>query len=244
MIIVLSGEGPTDLGLCTNALGRCTDGDFSVGPMTVVLEQMLEPRIGFSLRDCPDRLHYIGETALCSKAKALPHRLQPARSKKKGAETGYFFANAMALGVVAKELEVEVQDQAVAVLFRDCDGTRSAPAVLWGKKHSSMLDGFRYSQFDRGVPMLPKPTSESWLLCAAQAPSYQACDKLEALPGNEASANHPKNKLDAAFGHHKSREELCEWLDENRFDPDRAAAMPSFEAFRDRLDDVVRELLH
>lgn len=244
MIFVLSGEGPADLGACTNAQGRCTNNDFSVGPMTVILEQLLAPRIGFSLRDCSDRVHYINETALCVISKALPKRMQPARSKKKGAETGYFFANAMALGVAARELEVATQKIAVAVLFRDCDGTRSSPAVLWEAKQFSMRDGFKYSQFDRGIPMLPKPTSEAWLLCAAQVSPYACCDKLEALPGNEASKNHPKKKLDAAFGCHKSREELCDWLDGNPFDLDRAASMPSFKAFRDRLYEVVSAILH
>lgn len=245
MIFVLSGEGPTDLGACTNAQGRCTNSDFSVGPMTVILEQLLEPRIGFSLRDYTDRVHYIDETALCAIATKLRgNRMQPARGKKKGAETGYFFANAMALGAAAQELEVATQDTAVAVLFRDYDGTRSSPAVLWKMKQSSMIDGFKYSNFDRGVPMLPKPTSEAWLLCAAQVSPYACCDKLEALSGNETSLNHPKKKLDAAFGCHKSREELCDWLDGNPFDLDRAASMPSFKAFRDRLYEVVSAILH
>lgn len=244
MIFVLSGEGPTDLGGCANSQGRCTNGDFSVGPMTVILEQLLAPRIGFSLRDYPDCVHYINETALDAISKAQPKRMQPARSKKQGVETGYFFANAAALGIAARELEVETEDAAVAVLFRDCDGTRSAPSVLWEAKQASMRHGFKYSQFDRGVPMLPKPTSEAWLLCAAQVPPYTACEKLEALSGNEASQNHPKKKLDAAFGGHKSREELCDWLDGLPFDPVRAASMPSFKAFEDRLDEVVSTVLH
>ena len=82
MIFVLSGEGLTDLGACTNGQGRCTNGDFSVGPMTVILEQLLVPRIGFSLRDFPDRVHYINESALGAISRALPKHMQPARSKK------------------------------------------------------------------------------------------------------------------------------------------------------------------
>ena len=244
MIFVLSGEGPTDLGACSNAQGHCSDGDFDLGPMTVVLDQTLAPWLGYSLRDFSDRLHYVSEAALCAKAKSLSNRLRPARSKKMGVETGYFFANAMALGVVAKELEVATADQAIAVLFRDCDGSRSDLPVLWSAKHASMMSGFTYSQFDRGVPMLPKPTSEAWLLCVAQETPYWNCAQLEALPGNQASPNHPKKKLDAAFGGHKSREELCEWLDDKPFDPDRAGSMPSFQAFRDRLHEVVHAVLH
>ena len=244
MIFVLSGEGHTDLGSCNNAQGRCSGDDFDIGPMTVLIEQLIESRVGFRLRDLPDQIHYLSETALCEKAKALPVRLQPTRSKKKQVEMGYFYTNALVLGEFAKSLEAETDDAAIAVLFRDCDSTRSAKAGLWDIKRQAILDGFNRSQFDKGVPMLPKPTSEAWLLCAAQAQPYQNCQTFEELPGNEASPNHTKKKLDAALGGRKSREELCDWLDGTPFDPDRAASMPSFKAFRDRLDEVVSAVLH
>lgn len=244
MIFVLSGEGPTDLGACNNAQGGCTGDNFSIGPMSVLIEQLVEHRIGFRLRDLPDQIHYLSETALCEKARALPNRLQPARGKKKQTEMGYFYGNALALGVFAKQLEVEETDKAIAVLFRDCDGTRSAKAGLWEVKWQSITDGFANAQFERGVPMLPKPTSEAWLLSAAQAQPYQNCQLLEDLPGNTVSPNHPKEKLDKAFGAHKSSIELCEWLDETPFDSARAAVMPSFKAFRDRLDEVILSVLH
>lgn len=244
MIFVLSGEGPTDLGTCKNTQGGCSGNDLEIGPMTVLVEQLVEKRVGFQLRDFPDQIYYVSETALCNKAKELPNRLLPARSKKKQVEMGYFYTNALVLGVIARDLEAEKGDQAIAVLFRDCDGTRSTKAGLWDTKWQSILDGFNCSQFDRGVPMLPKPTSEAWLLSAAQDPPCQNCQSHEDLPGNAVSPNHPKKKLDAAFGKHKSRIELCEWLDETPFDPDRAASMPSFKAFRDRLDEVVSTVLH
>ncbi len=244
MIFVLSGEGPTDLGSCNNAQGKCSGDDFDIGPMTVLIEQLVEHRVGYQLRKLPDQIYYLSEKALCEKAKGLPNRLLPARSKKKQAEMGYFYTNALVLGAFAKSIEAETDDSAIAVLFRDCDSTRSAKAGLWDTKRQAILDGFNRSQFDRGVPMLPKPTSEAWLLSAAQAQPYQNCQNLEDLPGNEASPNHPKTKLVAAFGAHKTRIELCEWLDENPFDPVRADAMPSFKAFRDRLDEVVLTVLH
>jgi len=94
------------------------------------------------------------------------------------------------------------------------------------------------------VPMLPKPTSEAWLLCAAQHQAYQNCAQLEDLPGNQASPNHPKKKLDKALGGHKSADELCEWLDNNPFDSVLAESMPSFKAFKDTLERVVNDLIH
>jgi len=48
----------------------------------------------------------LSKTKLDEYAKALPGRLRPARSKKRAAETGYFLANAVALGDRALEIEV------------------------------------------------------------------------------------------------------------------------------------------
>ena len=244
MILVLSGEGPSDIGTCSNALGNCSDGDFIPGPMTVIIDQMIAALLGYSMRELPDSLYFISETLLAERSKKLPMRLKLARSKKIGSETGYYHSNATALGVIAKELEDEVNDVSVAILFRDSDGTRSAPTTLWDTKWESMRSGFLRSEFLRGVPMLPKPTSEAWLLCAAQKQAYQNCDQLEELSGNQASPNHPKKKLNAAFGEHKSTADLCEWLDDIAFDSVRAESMPSFKAFKDELERVVNDLIH
>jgi len=242
---VLSGEGSTDLGACTNALGQCCGDDLAIGPLTVLIDQIITRLQGRSVLANREWLYYASESKLRERAKALPSRLlKPARSKNRKAETGYFFGNAVALGVIAKEIEAETGQNAIAVLHRDCDSTRSSQSGMWQIKHDSMLDGFKFSQFSRGVPMLPKPTSEVWWLCAAKQQPYQHCSQFEDLPGNQASPNHPKKKLDAVFGGHKSAVELCEWLDDNPFDSVRAESMPSFKAFKDELERVVNDLIY
>jgi hypothetical protein len=242
MILVLSGEGPTDFGVCSNVLGQCSGEDFIIGPLTVLISQIVALLNGHSILDNQDSLYYRSEANIRRKAKSLPGRLQPARSKKKEFETGYFFGNAVALGVIAKELEAQSGQKAIAVLHRDCDSTRSAHAGAWAIKRKSMIDGFRFSQFGRGVPLLPKPTSEVWWLCAAKPQPYQHCLQLEDLPGNVESPNHPKKKLDEAFGEHKSATELCEWLENNHFDISRAEAMPSFKEFKADFKNALDEL--
>lgn len=241
MRVLLSGEGPTDLGTCTNALGVCEGPDFRIGPMTVLLSQMAAPRLGYDLLDTPDSLHSISETALCARAKAMPFRLQAARGKKKGVETGYFYANAMALGNCAQQLETEMDEPVLAVLFRDNDGTRSSPGSLWTDKWQSMHDGFLRSGFKHGIPMLPKPKSEAWLLCRVATGS---CASLENMSGNDDSPNSAKARLDAALGGHLSGEELADWLMLHPLDTDRASSMPSFKAFQDALECALDGVLH
>lgn len=246
MIVLLSGEGPTDFGQCNNAQCSCADEDFQVGPMTVLLDQMLESRLRYSQRSIPGGYHYVGEAGLKLRelARKNDSRKVSLVGKKRDQETGYFYINAWMLADIALQIESEREDQVLAVLFRDCDGTRSTMSEMWATKWDAMVNGFNRAEFFRGVPMLPKPTSEAWLLCMAQNQPYQNCHKLEDLPGNIESANHPKKKLDAAFGAHKSANELCEWLDGNPIDEARASFMPSFKAFKLELERALSEVIH
>lgn len=243
MRVLLSGEGPTDLGCCTNSLGTCEGADFKRGPMTVLLSQAAEPRLGYDLQIVPDSIMYVGESELSAWAKDMPRRLLPTRGKKHGMEIGYFFASAMALGRRARDMGAELGEPVLAVLFRDSDGTRSSPSTLWADKLQSMRDGFAYVECKTGVPMVPKPKSEAWLLCAAK-PGLQNCEPLEDVSGNDASPHSAKAQLDAVFGQHKSGEELCDWLTDQPADLVRLQSMPSFLAFSQDLDLALNNLLH
>ena len=243
MKVLLSGEGPTDMGACTNAVGQCEGQDFRIGPMTVLLSQLAEPKLGYDFLHAADSVRFVSETALCAYAKAMPTRLQAARGKKKGVETGYFYVNAMALGRMAKDLAHANDEPVLAVLFRDCDGTRSSPASLWADKWQSMQAGFARSGLEHGVPMLPKPKSEAWLLCAA-SPALAHCAGLENISGNDNSPNSAKLKLSIALNGRTSADELCEWLAQNPLDAERASTMPSFRAFHGALGAALDRVLH
>lgn len=77
-------------------------------------------------------------------------------------------------------------------------GTNSTSPSNWCILAQSILDGFEDSGFKKGVAMVPKPTSEAWILCCLQ--HYQHCDKLEDLPGNQVSSNHPKKLIQQKNG--------------------------------------------
>jgi hypothetical protein len=229
MIVLLSGEGPTDLGHCNNTQGQCRDVDFEAGPMTVLLDRLIETsRLGYSLLDIPEAYRYVDETTLAQRDadRKRQKRNTFLAGKKQGKETGYFHINAWILGEIAKEHEAKAGDKAVAVLFRDCDGTRSAKTGIWQEKWNSMEHGFLRAQFERGVPMLPKPKSEAWLLCAAKPNPYQNCADLEnSLSGNDASPNSAKKQLGKILPD-TSASGLKTWM-ETALDIDRID-MPSF----------------
>lgn len=193
------------------------------------------------LKDVPTSLRYISKQCLGEVIgeQRQNRRMVALTGKKRAEETGYFMRMAWAFGTLAQQIEANEDDCAVAVFFRDSDGTHSIPDGGWAQKWVSIEQGFIRARFERGVPMLPKPTSEAWLLCAAKTAPYQNCSALEDLPGNQESARHPKKELARAFGEGKSSTELREWLEEHPFEPDRAMGMDSYRAFRERMVEVL-----
>ena len=247
MIVVLSGEGPSDLGRCSNAQGLCRVPDFVHGPMTVLVDKVIQATFDYSLLELtPDRYLYVSEERLRELAvqrKEAGNKVVLA-GKKTGRETGYFRINAWMLGEETLRVELQENDQAIAVLFRDSDGTRSSPETLWKRKVESMSEGFDRSRLGvRGVPMIPKPKSEAWLLCAARPQPYFDCAALEERSGNDNAPNPLKDELSAALQGDASARRQVEWLNDNDFDHIAVSdQMSSFAAFSDQLREALASL--
>lgn len=242
MRMLISGEGPSDLGACNNAQGRCSDQELNRGPMAVWLARLWEARLHYDLFDVPESIVFVSETALDQKSKQAGGRLQSLRGKKQMADTKHHFNNAFQLGLMAKQLAQDEDVPVMAVLFRDADGTRSAPGQLWKTKRDSIVSGFSAAAFKFGVPMLPKPKSEVWLLGATQQGPHSHAG-LEEISGNDDSPNSAKAQLDAAFGGHQSAAQLAAWCETNPVDWAPLNTMPSFNDFYHRFDKVANMLL-
>lgn len=238
MYFLFSGEGPTDLGACANQAGRCEGSDCLCGPMTVIVDHIVQKRHGYSLLES-QYFGFVSETELSHRATELRAARKTVRlpGKRRAKETRYFFNNARALARIAIEQQSMLDDDVVAVLFRDSDGTASAGRGLWENKHQSMLDGFVEEGYLKGVSMLPKPKSEAWILCAVKQ-GYQDCAVLEDRSGNDDSPNSLKKELAAHLGGPPTRESLCRMVIERRIDVERLG-MASFLAFRARLEEVM-----
>jgi hypothetical protein len=244
MIIIFSGEGPTDIGTSKSAVSPCQPPDFIPGPMAALVDIAIERVFDYSPLDTtPASIWFISETELNKRAKQQSKRSLTLRgSKGPEVETGFFHINAKILAQFALEKEAEHKDVSMAVLFRDHDGTRSTHASLWETKVQSMHDGFHRAQYPRGVAMLPKPKSEAWLLCLATNPLPQNCAALEEISGNDDSPNSAKAQLDQAHGRHYSTPELIAWIKQCDPDFDHLSNMPSFARFRTQLHAVFDNL--
>jgi hypothetical protein len=237
---LLSGEGPSDMGACADGSDGCEGDAFVHGPMAMFVDRLVQARHGYSpleARCCgfvPERV--LGRRASELKAARKGLRLP---GKKREKETRYFFNNARLLARIAREKAMVKQDDIVAVLFRDSDGTASAGRGAWEERFRSMIDGFAEEGFDRGVPMLPKPKSEAWLLCALKEGPYQACEDLEDRSGNDDSPHSLKRELRGILGEEiLVIESLRAMIEDGTIDPVRIE-MPSFERFRSRLKEVI-----
>ena len=240
MILMLSGEGKSDIGhRAPGESGRV----YEPGPMAWIVDRLTERRLGYSLLDLQqggaETVEFISERQLAEQGRPGPKLLA---GLKRGKNTGLFTRNAQILGRLANNLQAKRAEDVIAVLFRDADSTHACNAPQWQKKVKSMENGFALAKFDNGVPMVPRPESEAWLLCALKNPPYQNCNVLEDEPGNDNSPRDLKSQLATTVGHDPTAQEQADWVREGRVDPEKIT-LPSFQCFRKALDRALDNVL-
>lgn len=247
MYLLLSGEGSSDIGCCIPSSGQCDGTQFRPGPMAIFIDQLVDQQIdqqsgyNFSHLSC-ERVGFVSESYLVENK--LPPKSQrknaALRGKKKRVETQHYYQNARALAAAAKEKAEQVEDKVIAVLFRDGDGTASAGRGSYDDKVASMLKGFEDEGYgDLGVPMMPNPKSEAWLLCAVKENPYQHCRLLENESGNDNSQRVPlKTQLDNALAVADIGDNVVDMIKDHQIDVSRID-MPSFERFKRHLNNAI-----
>jgi hypothetical protein len=235
MFLLLSGEGASDIGTQ----------DSQLGPMAKFVDKWIERRSGYSLID-RDYYKIVAKTRLVELIDELKssNEFKPLSKvgKKKKRETTYFRNNARALAILAKRESLSHDTPIIPILFRDSDGTASSDRGEWEAKRLSMLAGFEAEGVSNGVPMIPKPKSEAWILCALRN-KYQNCKKIENESGNDKSDDPLKRQLEECLGEKATRIFLNDQIDQGNLDVEKIVDMPSLTAFKDRLDEVLDNIL-
>ncbi len=243
MYVLFSGEGPSDLGYCELGLDRCEAEHFRPGPMSWIVDQLIEHFQGFEFSPIESAcVGFVSESYLAEN-KAPKNQKMRLPGKKKPLETQYYFENARALAIAAQRKSKVINDEKViAVLFRDADGTASAGRGDWANKRKSILAGFAEENYEYGIAMLPKPKSEAWLLCAVKDNPYQHCQRLENESGNDKSQNPLKEQLSEALQGNDSAEQINDKIKNHEINVHQID-MPSFNVFKDNLKEVVKSAL-
>jgi len=243
MILLLSGEGKSDMGGCINSMGSCTADDYKPGAMAFIVDKLVNLYQNFELSYLENGLvEFVSEKYLADNKPEAKTKGFSMPGKKKAKETQFFFANARALAIEAKRLSEEVNDKVLAVLFRDSDGTASSDRGEWQQKRDSMKNGFAAESYDLAVAMMPKPKSEAWLICALKENPYQACKALEHRSGNDKSQNPLKLEFEALLAAHPAGLSVNELIAENHIDVDRID-MNSMKDFKVDLKKAVEKVL-
>lgn len=242
MHLLLSGEGPTDIGMCALGLDHCSVDHFQPGPMSWLVDQLIESLQGFEFSHIETGcISFVSEAYLAAN-KAQPTKKVSLPGKRKQTETKYYYENARALANVAQRKSEEINgDKVIAVLFRDSDGTASAGRGDWWNKRNSILTGFAEENYEYGVAMIPKPKSEAWLLCAVKENPYQHCHHLEDESGNDRSPNSLKVQLSAVLHGNDSGRQLNDMIKNNEINVHQID-MPSFNAFKENLEKVLKKV--
>jgi len=214
--------------------------------MAVMVDQLVEQAQGydFSHLEAAGCVGFVHKSTLSAGAVELRRNRKSIKmpGKKSKKETAYYRNNARVLARLALKKATERNDGVMAVLFRDADGTASADRGHWQDKWDSMLKGFSDEGFEYGVPMIPMPKSEAWLLCALEK-DYQHCVTLESESGNDAAPNALKGRLSDCQQSEGGVSAVAltdkvtdRWVDVAQIN------MPSFNAFKQRLAAVVRDM--
>jgi hypothetical protein len=240
MFLLLSGEGLSDIGACHPVADVCNTDTFKPGPMAWMVDKLIESFLGYEFSHIEtERVRYVSKSYLAENKQQPARKRMALRGKKRPAETKYYYENARVLACLANQLSLEIEDKVIAVLFRDADGPASAGRGNWSDKRNSMLKGFAVENLELGVPMVPNPKSEAWILCAVKDNPYQACGNIENESGNDNSPNPLKQQLQGALDGKNSTEELNGMMHSGAIDV-LQIDMNSYNHFKDDLLAVVR----
>jgi hypothetical protein len=226
--LVLSAEGSSDLGKLSYGSNA-----FVPASMYYLIDKIIEKKLGYSFYELtPELITFIPKVELVKIGKKLP----PYTSKKIKKGQALFLVNSIALAKVAKKRAKELEDDdVIAILFRDSDGTNSTSKGMWEDKIESIENGFKMEKFTKGIAMIPKPKSEAWLICALKDKPYQQCKKLEDRSGNDDS---PHNLKDELTGFDIELDVINEMIQDGRIEIEKID-MPSFRYFETKLKELL-----
>jgi len=225
MYFLISGEGNSDLGFETDHPG------YFVAVLQTLSAAITNDEFSYEI---------IPRTRLSDYIKSNKKLFLSRGLKNDDPKTAFCKHAAYALAEQAS-----VMENTGAVLFHDCDYSNSE--VRDGKKYyrqqvMAIQDGFALANgFKNGVPMVPCPRSESWLLCFYQDEQYKDNSFFDDLPANDTAENSGKKLLADFFGCKIS--EIYDHIHMEEINWDRIKA-PSFLYFKSKFQRAVQRLCH
>ncbi|MFT4929505.1 MAG: hypothetical protein ACI8WB_005638 [Phenylobacterium sp.] len=237
---MVSGEGRSDIGGGNSGQAISTGDDFYKGPMTVLLERVLNRHLPYWIKQLPNseplNFAYVSHGYLKRQGKDSKLRF-PSKDVAKGHLGEYKQAAELAKLSITQECQL-------AVYFIDCDGKnedKNEQSILRQNRVNAIKKGFTKGKA-LGVAMVPKPTSEAWLICHCQTTPYNNCGQWETrLSGNdncpdEQSAKKVLKGFTNMAYNDPRMVDIAHDVIVDRLN------MPSFNQFRNDLKTVIRDV--
>ena len=229
MTCLLLGEGASDLGVNNDY----AEPRFQKGPMALVIDFLAMKK---DVREIEYELLSRGDVSLgIKKCK----RQIASRPKNVDQRFRAIYHSAWYIGTLASK-----DGKDAAIYFHDPDHTNSEPANMSDRMEIAMVIGFKMAGYQYGVPMIPVPRSEAWLLAYFQKglkkhQAYNKAEKFETLPSTDKSPNSAKRLLQSAVGAMSESEVYPKIMDEFSDIDWTRVDMPSYNCFRVRLESVL-----
>lgn len=232
--ILVTGEGSSDMGGSNNGQSISTGEFYNLGPMALLAVRLLQKIIpdwnedNIDFQSPNNWMTCISGNELARQAKRV-RKHRPSKKLKKGFVEHANRATTMA--GYAKD-----NGHQLAFYFHDTD------RCDFDDLHQSIMLGFNGIEGVHGIPMIPKPTSEAWLICGQKQDPYAHCTALETeLSGNDSASyeNAPKKVLAQLLGQEATTEqqyELVNGIDVTRID------MPSYNQFKTDLITAIEDV--
>ncbi|AWD69132.1 MULTISPECIES: hypothetical protein [Acinetobacter] len=229
--ILVTGEGGSDMGGSNNSHSISSGASYNLGPMALLAVRLLQKIIpdwnedNIDFQSPNNWITCISGNELARQAKGV-RKHRPSTKLKKGFVEHANRATTMA--GYAKD-----NGHQLAFYFHDTD------KCDFDDLHQSIMLGFNGIEGVHGIPMIPKPTSEAWLICSQKQDPYAHCTALEIeLSGNDAASdeNAPKKVLARLLGQEATTEqqyEMVAGIDITRID------MPSYNQFKTDLTTAI-----
>ena len=212
---LIMGEGKTDLG---NKIPGKSGWELNPGPVYFFIDTVFEEIFKFSpylTGEIENHFKLMTKSELKDYSNNIknsqPRSIKLPGHKAKGMTIHGFKSRCLALK--AKEISASEQVEIIPIYYTDADTIDNA---TFTEKLKDISTGFQCVNGSKGIAMVPKPTSESWILCVAD--SYANGAKYENAPTNDHSPNNLKKqvavKLNCADKTAATQNELCQFIEQ------------------------------
>lgn len=207
MLVLLTGEGPTDIGTATDCRLKAP-GEWILGPVSLLIREFIADALKIENLHADRDFWFAPKPYLSMIARAIRpqvlNSMLPACSLEEKKRTRTFLA-------VALYLAEKQHKEVLPILFRDCDnaihGRNKCDRLREDIQNSSK---FIISPHQFVCPLIARPSSEVWFTCAlCHNYDINKCTNLEMTSSRSSKGNHfQKDALRACIGEYNAHT-LC-----------------------------------